>query len=314
MIHQERDVLAPVAQRRDVNADDIETVEQILAEPTMLDLGFQVAVGRGENAHIGPQGGVASDPGKFPRLEDSEQFALDFQGHFTDFVEEQGASVALLETALPLGHGPGESPFFMAEQFAFKQIGRDRGTVDGDVFTGGSAAEAVGGVGDDFLPDATFPGDQDRHVGAGDPTDQFNDILHRLRPSDDQIRVGGWYLGNRRLRLAGGQLHLLGGLETAFGGRLQFKAERLPTEDVEGPVAHCFDHRIGRSEISVEDHRRIGELLPDPLEHLDAVDRSHAQLGEQQVALAFNEDFDGGSGIRGGHDLETGGLQVALGP
>ena len=107
---------------------------------------------------------------------------------------------------------------------------------------------------------------------------------------------------------------MLGGLETALGGRLQFKAERLPTEDVEGPVAHCFNHRIGRSEISVEDHRRIGELLPDSFEHLNAVDWSHAQLGEQQVALAFNEDFDGGSGIRGGHDLETGGLQVALGP
>ena len=73
----------------------------------------------------------------------------------------------------------------MAEQFAFKQVGRDRGTVDGDVFAGGSAAETVGGVGDDFLSNTTFPGDQDRHVGAGDPADQFDDILHRLRPSDD---------------------------------------------------------------------------------------------------------------------------------
>ena len=46
MAGQQRDVLAPLAQRRHPDRHDVEPVEQILAEPAGRDLGRQVAVRR----------------------------------------------------------------------------------------------------------------------------------------------------------------------------------------------------------------------------------------------------------------------------
>ena len=50
---QRQDVLGPLAQRRDVELDHVQPVEQVLAEAARLDLLFQVAVGGGEDARVG---------------------------------------------------------------------------------------------------------------------------------------------------------------------------------------------------------------------------------------------------------------------
>ncbi len=60
-IGQRQDVLAPLAQRREMDADDIEPVKQILAEAVGFHVAFEVAVGGGEDAHVGAQRLVAAD-------------------------------------------------------------------------------------------------------------------------------------------------------------------------------------------------------------------------------------------------------------
>ena len=49
---QQRDVLPPLPQRGQVNADDVQTVEQVLAESPFLDLLRQVPIGRGNQPQI----------------------------------------------------------------------------------------------------------------------------------------------------------------------------------------------------------------------------------------------------------------------
>jgi hypothetical protein len=50
---QHGDVLAPLAQRRQAQADDVEAVEQVLAEHALAHPLFQVLVRGGDHAHVG---------------------------------------------------------------------------------------------------------------------------------------------------------------------------------------------------------------------------------------------------------------------
>ena len=49
---QQRNVLAAIAQRRNVQLDHAEAIEQVAAEPAGLDLGAQVAVRGGQQVHV----------------------------------------------------------------------------------------------------------------------------------------------------------------------------------------------------------------------------------------------------------------------
>ena len=52
VLDEQRDVLRPLAQRRQRDRDDVEPVVQVLPEPAVRDELPQVAVGRGDDAHV----------------------------------------------------------------------------------------------------------------------------------------------------------------------------------------------------------------------------------------------------------------------
>ncbi len=52
MLDQRRNLLAPLAQRRQPQADDVEAVEEVLAEAALGDERLEVGVGRGDDAHV----------------------------------------------------------------------------------------------------------------------------------------------------------------------------------------------------------------------------------------------------------------------
>ena len=56
MLGQDGNILAALAQRRNGDPDDIEAIQQVEAEPAGGDLLTQIAVGRGDNAHVDPAG------------------------------------------------------------------------------------------------------------------------------------------------------------------------------------------------------------------------------------------------------------------
>ena len=137
---QIRDVLAPLAQRHQVELQDAEAVIEIAAETAGRRLDGEVAVGRGNHADVGLSRLERADALDFAVLDRAQQLGLQRQRQLADLVEKQRAVVGVLEQAdLGVG-GAGERAAHVAEQLALEQRLDDGGAVDGD-----RAADRVAG-------------------------------------------------------------------------------------------------------------------------------------------------------------------------
>ncbi len=184
MLDQQGDILAALAQGRQGDADDVEAVEEILAESAAADLVFQILVGGGDQAHIDLDVAGAAHPAEFALLQHAQQLDLHHRRQFADFIEKQGAAVGDLEEAGLLLDGAGEGAFFVAEEFALEQVFGDGAAVDGDEGVLPPLAVVMDRLGDQFLAGAAFAGHQDVDPAAGDFLDEVVDPLHRLAFAD----------------------------------------------------------------------------------------------------------------------------------
>src|SRR5687768_16248468 len=108
MLCQTGDVGGPVAQRGELNGENTQAVIKILTEATSLDLGFEVPVGGGDDAHIHGSRALLTDSLKLAFLQHSEQLALELEGNFANFIKKKGAAVRQFESADTIFHRPGE--------------------------------------------------------------------------------------------------------------------------------------------------------------------------------------------------------------
>ncbi len=174
-------------------------------------------------------------------LQDPKDLCLRGGRHITDFIQEKGAAVALLELAHALVRGAGERAALMPEQFALQKVLRDRGAVDGDERFLASLAVPIDRAGDQFLARATFARDQRSRITHRELADEFEHVLHRLGPAHD-CRC-------RNPPIRGGA-----GSSPPLHGARRFKRvenERLEFRDVEGlqhvvvgAELHRFDGRL----------------------------------------------------------------------
>ena len=92
VLGQQRDVFRPLAQRRNVNADDVEPEIEVLAESPsaicVLRLRFVAAITRTFTPCVSA---VGADPLNFAALEKAEEHRLHAQAHLAHFVQEHGA-------------------------------------------------------------------------------------------------------------------------------------------------------------------------------------------------------------------------------
>ncbi len=101
----------------------VEPVEQILAEGALSHARAQVAVGRGDDAHIDMARAHLSDPFEAVLLQYTQQLDLHDRRQFAHFIQEERAPLGAFESAGVITHGAGERAFRVAEQFAFEQRG-----------------------------------------------------------------------------------------------------------------------------------------------------------------------------------------------
>ena len=160
IVHQQRNVVAPLAQRRNVNAHDVEPVKQILAELPRRHGGFQRLVRGGDDAHVHLDRLVAADALERAALQHAQNFRLRRGRHVADFVEENRAFVALLEFADALDGRAGERAAFVAEEFAFEQLFGNGGAIDRQKRLLAAVAVMINRAGDKFLAGAAFAGDE----------------------------------------------------------------------------------------------------------------------------------------------------------
>ena len=99
MLGEQGNIFAAGAQRRQIDGDDVEAVEEVLAEAALADLLAQVDVGGGEDAHVDLNLLNAAEMHEALVLENAQDFGLGVHAHGGDFVEEERAAVGDLEEA-----------------------------------------------------------------------------------------------------------------------------------------------------------------------------------------------------------------------
>ena len=180
-----RDVLAPLAQTRQANTDDVEAVKKIFAEEVFLHPGFEVLVRCRDDANIGLDRRVTANAvvvavGKHP-----QQPRLQLGRHVADFIEEERPALGLLKTAAPLDGGAGEGAAFVTKKFGFKQIARNRRGIDGNKCLVGTWAVPMHGARDQLFTRSRLAGDHHRRARLTEATNRAKNLLHGRRLTKD---------------------------------------------------------------------------------------------------------------------------------
>ena len=169
----------PLAQRRDAQHRHPQPVVQVAAEPALLDFLFQVAVGRGDDAHIHFLDPGRTDGDDLLVLEEPQKFDLHAERQLADFVEKEGPLVGhLAEARLALDAGPGKSARGIAEQLGLDQVFRNGGAVELEEGLLAPRTGAVNRSGEKLLAHARFTQDQHGGVGCRDLFDELVEVGH----------------------------------------------------------------------------------------------------------------------------------------
>ncbi len=118
MVDEQAHVLAALAQRGDVNGQHVDAVEEVLPEAAGLHVGREVAVRRGDDAHVDLHVARVAEAPDVLLLQDPQELHLEIDGQLADLVEEQRAAGRLLEEAAAVGGGVGEGALPVAEELA----------------------------------------------------------------------------------------------------------------------------------------------------------------------------------------------------
>ncbi len=152
MVGQHQDVATPLAQRGHLDVDDVDPVEEVLAESLLRHLVLQVAVGRGQDPGVEPDFGVSTDRPDRALLERAQELGLHPGRHLSDLVEEEGPARGLQEEPQSRLTGIREGPLHVTEELALEEVLRHRRAVDGDERPRGRALRAWMALATSSLP------------------------------------------------------------------------------------------------------------------------------------------------------------------
>src|SRR5262249_4050464 len=160
VIGQQQHVVAALAERRQMHGEDVEPIEQVLADATGRNRVLEVSIGRRDEAHVAAQGRRTAYALELALLQDAQELGLYGQRQLADLVEEQRAGRGQLEAPRLLAVGARERAALVAEELRLQQRLGQGGAVDGQEGTVGPAARGVNRARDDFLAGAALAGDQ----------------------------------------------------------------------------------------------------------------------------------------------------------
>jgi len=167
VLKQKSHVAAAFAQRRNHQANHVQTVVEIFAEFLLVDAFEQVAVRRGNNPDVDVAfAAIGTDALDFTGLHEAEQHRLHAQRHLAKFVEEQRAAMRHHIQARFVAVRAGEASADVAKQLRLEQGVGQSGAVDRDEVARLARTRFVNEPRDDFFPDAGFSDDQYLRVRA----------------------------------------------------------------------------------------------------------------------------------------------------
>src|SRR5215469_3657846 len=117
VLHQNGNIFCAFSERRDVDREDLESVEQILSKCPCSNRFLQIAVSRCQDTHIHPNWFIAADTLELPFLQNAQQGNLRLERQFSNLIEKDGTPLCQLELAQPTLQSPSEGAFLVPEQF-----------------------------------------------------------------------------------------------------------------------------------------------------------------------------------------------------
>ena len=280
VVDQQRDVVAALAQRGQLDADDLEPVIEVLAELPLGDGVAQFAMRRRYQTDADLDRLVGPDPDNLAGLEDAEQLDLDGHRHVADLVEEERAAVGVLEPADPVAVRTGEGPLDVAEELALQHVLPQLGAVERDERLVLAGAVDVQGLGDQLLARAALAGDQDRGGRRGDLPELGHHRVHRRRAADHPFETE--LLVELPLELDIGALEPLRLRRLVGDGPQLVDVQRLD-QVIRGPGLHGGDGRLDGA-VAGEDHDAgVGQLALGLGQDLHPADPFHDEVGDDDV-------------------------------
>src|SRR5260221_12719647 len=126
----EADIVAALPQRRHGELDDVEPVEEVLAEAAGGDELGELLVRSANDAHVDRVLLRRADLANAFLLDGAQQLHLHGERQVRDLVEEERAAVCCLEESVAVLRRPGEGALLVAEEFALHQVLGDGAAVD----------------------------------------------------------------------------------------------------------------------------------------------------------------------------------------
>ncbi len=162
------DAVGPFPQRRARSARHVEPEQEVVAKFARGDGRIEIAVGGGDQPHVGRAGARFADAFVALLFEKAEQLGLKLEGQLADLVEEQSAPLGRGDLALGIGDSSGERAAGMAEERAFEQFGAQARAAHRDKGPLGPAAPGVDRPRQHALARAALSPDQHDRVGRRD--------------------------------------------------------------------------------------------------------------------------------------------------
>ncbi len=178
---ENRDVLAPLAQRRHPQGHHAQAIEEVLAKSSPGDQRAQIPVGGRDDPDVHPEAVGAADSLDLVLLEHPEQLGLDARGDLADLVEEARPGVRRLEQTALVDHGAGERALHMAEELGFEHAFGQRAAIDRHEWTLRPRARGVDGPRDQLFSRAGLTLDEHGAPGSGHARDHVEHVADRSR-------------------------------------------------------------------------------------------------------------------------------------
>ena len=99
------------AKRRDEDRQDVDSVEEVFAEPAGLRFGGEIAVGRGDDPDVDLHVLRIAEPADGLFLKRAEELHLETERKLSDFVQEQSAAIGLFEEPATIECASVNAPF-----------------------------------------------------------------------------------------------------------------------------------------------------------------------------------------------------------
>jgi serine/threonine protein kinase len=165
VLREQRNVVSPLAQRRQLDACHGQAMEEVIAKTTLLHLALEIAPGGQEQSHVATNGLRPAHAPDLGALDRAQQLRLQWQIQIADFVDEQGSALGELEQPFSRRRRAGEGAALVSEQLGLDQAGGDGRTIEDDERKRGARTGFVQRLGQRLLARARFPLENDGDQG-----------------------------------------------------------------------------------------------------------------------------------------------------